>query len=72
MGLWVRNFECVRVPKGGMPPAAFHLSYPQAQELMDRLHAVGLRPTEQWDSAGALAATERHLQDMRRLVFDGE
>jgi len=37
---------------------------------MDRLYAAGLRPTEQRDSAGALAATERHLQDMRRLVFE--
>jgi hypothetical protein len=40
-----------------------------AQELMDQLWSVGLRPTEGKGSAGSLAATERHLEDMRALVF---
>lgn len=40
-----------------------------AQELMDELWRCGLRPSEGSGSAGALAATERHLEDMRRLVF---
>jgi hypothetical protein len=31
--------------------------------------ACGLRPSEGTGSAGALAATERHLKDMQRLVF---
>lgn len=41
-----------------------------AQTLIDDLWHAGLRPTEGTGSAGALAATERHLQDMRRLVFE--
>jgi len=40
----------------------------EAQALMDRLWACGLRPTEGSGSAGALAATERHLADLRTLV----
>lgn len=40
-----------------------------AQQLMDELWQCGLRPTEGTGSAGSLAATERHLDDMRRLVF---
>lgn len=40
-----------------------------AQRLMDELWNVGLRPTEGTGSAGSLAATERHLNDMRALVF---
>lgn len=40
-----------------------------AQQLMDELWHCGLRPTEGTGSAGSLAATERHLEDMRRLVF---
>lgn len=32
-----------------------------AQELMDELWAVGLRPSEGTGSAGALAATQKHL-----------
>jgi hypothetical protein len=43
-----------------------------AQELMDELWRCGLRPSEGSGSAGALAATERHLDDMRRLVFKGK
>ena len=41
----------------------------QAQHLMDQLWTCGLRPTEGAGSAGALAATERHLRDMQQLVF---
>ena len=40
-----------------------------AQAFMDELWNVGIRPTEGSGSAGALAATQRHLDDMRALVF---
>lgn len=40
-----------------------------AQELMDELWQCGFRPTEGTGSAGSLAATQRHLEDMRALVF---
>ena len=39
-----------------------------AQVLMDDLWAAGLRPTEGTGSAGSLKATEKHLDDMRRIV----
>lgn len=39
-----------------------------AQSLMDDLWKYGFRPTEGKGSAGALAATEKHLKDMRMLV----
>ena len=41
----------------------------EAQTLMDDLWAAGLRPTEGSGSAGSLRATERHLNDMRKIVF---
>lgn len=41
----------------------------EAQTLMDTLWECGLRPSEGTGSAGALAATQRHLEDMRSLVF---
>jgi len=41
----------------------------EAQVLMDDLWHCGLRPSEGSGSAGALAATQRHLDDMRELVF---
>ena len=40
-----------------------------AQQLMDELWRCGLRPSEGSGSAGSLAATERHLADMRELAF---
>ena len=49
----------------------FCLSRDAAQTLMDDLWACGLRPTEGTGSAGALAAVERHIKDLQRLVFDG-
>jgi len=48
----------------------FSLSIDAAQILMDDLWNAGLRPTEGSGSAGALAATQRHLEDMRTLVFN--
>ena len=45
------------------------LTKDEAQALMDELWRVGLRPTEGSGSAGSLAATQRHLEDMRALAF---
>lgn len=39
-----------------------------AQQLIDDLWQCGLRPSEGAGSAGSLAATQRHLSDMRKLV----
>lgn len=49
----------------------FSLEMEQAQTLMDDLWNCGIRPTEGAGSAGAMRATERHLEDMRKLVFEG-
>ena len=51
------------------PQGTCSISRQTAQDLMDQLWMCGLRPTEGAGSAGALAATERHLRDMQRLVF---
>jgi hypothetical protein len=48
---------------------AFTMDQKQAQDIMDQLWQCGLRPSEGSGSAGALAATQRHLEDMRTLVF---
>lgn len=45
------------------------LSADAAQRLMDDLWDAGVRPAEGAGSAGQLAATVRHLEDMRTLVF---
>lgn len=45
------------------------ISMENAQSLMDELWQCGIRPSEGTGSAGALAATQKHLEDMRKLVF---
>lgn len=45
------------------------LTRSEAQELMDALWRVGMRPSNGAGNVGQLAATEKHLEDMRRLVF---
>lgn len=46
------------------------LSYDDCQTMMDALWDVGIRPSNGSGSAGQLAATEKHLDDMRNLTFN--
>jgi hypothetical protein len=57
------------VPEGIQTAPTFSLQTEEAQQLMDELWHCGLRPTDGSGSAGSLAATERHLKDLQRLVF---
>jgi hypothetical protein len=41
-----------------------------AQKLMDDLWNCGLRPSEGSGSAGALLATQKHLDDMRTIALN--
>jgi hypothetical protein len=54
---------------GVLSEPAARITNDSAQQLMDELWRCGLRPSEGSGSAGALAATERHLQDLRALTF---
>ena len=40
-----------------------------AQKLMDDLWDCGLRPSEGSGSAGAMLATQKHLEDMKTIAF---
>lgn len=73
------------VPEGQPGAPALTMPYEDAQQLMDELWHCGLRPTDNAgisgsasntssstgniNSAAALAATERHLKDMRDMAF---
>lgn len=50
-------------------PPCMSIPIEAAQALMDELWHVGLRPSEGTGSAGSLAATERHLADMKAIAF---
>lgn len=55
--------------QGRMIEPTFSLEPEEAQELMDDLWRIGFRPSEGTGSAGALAATQKHLEDMRKIAF---
>ena len=56
-------------PRVGHQEPFLHITYDEAQRLVDELWQCGVRPSEGTGSAGALAATERHLADMRKVAF---
>jgi hypothetical protein len=58
------------VPGPSSPYPTFALPDTAAQQLMDELWNIGFRPSEGTGSAGALAATQKHLKDMRKIAFD--
>lgn len=65
----VKELKFTNIDDGELTQPAMHLSKTAAQILMDDLWNCGIRPTEGTGSAGAMAATQRHLEDMRTLVF---
>jgi hypothetical protein len=54
--------------EGTLHPPLLTLTPEAAQRLVDELWVCGIRPSEGSGSAGSLAATERHLADMRAIV----
>ena len=67
--LYAETVELKRKEEGEYIAPAIRLSRKSAQLLIDDLWSSGYRPTEGTGSAGALRATEKHLEDMRTLVF---
>jgi hypothetical protein len=65
-----KTLEFEPLPEGARLNPTFRLFGHEAQELMDMLWECGIRPTQGKQSVGQLEATERHLADMRRLVFE--
>lgn len=70
-GQAVGRIEYGPIADGRENPPTLRLYLTEAQQLMDEFWRCGLRPSEGSGSAGSLAATERHLADMRRLVEKG-
>jgi len=57
------------VAEGAVIEPSMKIDYEAAQGLMDDMWSCGLRPSDGTGSQGQLKATERHLEDMRKLVF---
>ena len=67
--LAAKNVEMSHVDEGAVVDPFMVMSLETAQLLMDELWNCGLRPSEGTGSAGSLAATERHLKDMKTIAF---
>lgn len=65
----VKDVVFEEVEPGEYIDKTLSISNTSAQILMDSLWSAGLRPTEGTGSAGSLKATERHLEDMRKIAF---
>jgi hypothetical protein len=67
--LWSPTVTEIEPGQIGPDAPLLTLTEADATALIDERWRAGVRPSEH-GSAGQLAATERHLADMRRLVFD--
>ena len=65
----VKVIETEEVEQGRPIQPFTSIDHKAAQVLMDDLWSCGIRPTEGRGSAGALTATEKHLNDMRKIAF---
>jgi hypothetical protein len=63
------QFQATVISESISSEPSISLSEITAQRLMDQLWNCGFRPTEGTGSAGALAATQQHLADLRKIVF---
>jgi hypothetical protein len=54
---------------GMMPHPTFTVPVDQAQDFMDAMWNAGIRPSKQEENAGALKATQGHLEDMKKIAF---
>ncbi len=65
---YASNLTFQEITLGERLEPLLRLSRDQGQTLMDDLWNAGIRPTEGTGSAGSLAATQKHLDDYRKLV----
>jgi len=63
------NLTLLEAQEGDWSEPFLRMNQEQAQQLLDELWTCGLRPRD-IGTAGHLAATNKHLEDMRTLVFD--
>ena len=65
----IAQLHMVNVPADGTVCDGIFLSEDTAQQLMNELWRAGLRPMEGTGSPGAVAAVERHRDDLRTIAF---
>ena len=66
----VTDFVFERPEPGTFRETPIFIKDTEVQQLVDDLWRAGFRPTEGAGSAGSLAATQAHLEDMRKVALD--
>jgi hypothetical protein len=56
------------LPRGHFAPESFSLDDQGAQEIMNELWRLGVRPTDATGSTGHLRAVENHNKDLKEIV----
>ena len=69
-GSFATHISMQSIEPGKQVEPVIKLDVEYAQELMDSLWSCGLRPSEGTGSAGALAATQNHLKDLQKIVYN--
>lgn len=62
------NVTMQEIGDGVIQQPTFSMGQKECQSLMDQLWQCGFRPSEGSGSAGSLAATQRHLEDMQKIA----
>ena len=68
----VQTLTAKSVADGECLTSCMKMSRDELQPFMDALWQYGFRPTDAGSVDGELSATKKHLDDMRRLVFQSE
>jgi hypothetical protein len=64
----VKEIQFETLSEHGCASPTGYMGPREAQVLMDDLWRCGIRPTEGAGSAGAMAATQKHLEDMTQIA----
>lgn len=59
----------VDLPAGEAADPFMKLTPADAQQLLDELWRIGIRPSQEQGSVGQSAAMQKHLDDMRTIAF---
>lgn len=65
----VQPVSFIKILEEEVVPEAFTLPDTSLQQIMNQLWNAGFRPNSE-GSEGELQATKKHLEDMRKIVFD--
>lgn len=66
-------FELKEVPLGAAADwCTLRITEPEAQEIMDRLWQIGIRPRQGEGAIAHVGALREHLKDLQHIIFNKE